>query len=91
MATVNQQGLVTAIAPGTAVITASDAYGHNAFVIITVIANEENSVEFIFDDFSNLHIFTVDGILIKKNASQEDIDALRPGIYIIGGKKVIVK
>ena len=36
-------------------------------------------------------VFTLQGVRVKRQASQEDIDALAPGIYIIGGKKVIVK
>ena len=91
VATVNQEGLVTTVSPGTAVITASDAYGHNAFAIITVIAAEDNGVETIFPEAEKLNILTLDGILIKKDATQEDIDALPPGIYIIGGKKVIIR
>ena len=36
-------------------------------------------------------IFNLQGVCIKNNAMQSDIDALAPGIYIIGGKKVVVK
>lgn len=36
-------------------------------------------------------IFNLQGVNIKRNASQDDIDALAPGIYIIGRKKVIVR
>lgn len=36
-------------------------------------------------------VFTITGLLLIKDASREDIDALRPGIYIIGGKKVVVR
>jgi len=36
-------------------------------------------------------IYNMQGTLVKANASQADIDALEPGIYIIGGCKVIVK
>jgi len=36
-------------------------------------------------------IYNMQGTLVKTNASQADIDALDPGLYIIGGRKVIVK
>jgi len=36
-------------------------------------------------------IYNMHGTLVKANASQADIDVLDPGIYIIDGKKVIVK
>ena len=91
VASVNYQGLVTAVAPGTAVITASDAYGHSASVIITVIANDQDGVATIYDDVRNLSIFTLNGLLIKKDATKEDLDTLEPGIYIINGRKIVVK
>lgn len=36
-------------------------------------------------------IFNLQGVCVKRNATQEDIDTLTAGVYIIGGKKVIVK
>ena len=36
-------------------------------------------------------IYTLQGVCIKRNATQEDIDALPTGLYIIGGQKVAVK
>lgn len=36
-------------------------------------------------------VFTVQGVCVKRYASQGDIDTLVPGIYIINGKKVIVR
>ena len=35
-------------------------------------------------------IYNLQGVCLKRNASQEDVDALAPG-YIIAGKKVLVK
>lgn len=39
----------------------------------------------------NVDIFNLQGVCLKRNASQSDIEALSPGLYIIGGKKVIVR
>ncbi|MDE6655034.1 MAG: leucine-rich repeat domain-containing protein, partial [Muribaculaceae bacterium] len=36
-------------------------------------------------------IYNMQGICIRRNATQADIDALPAGLYIIGGKKVYVK
>ena len=36
-------------------------------------------------------IYNLQGICLKRNASEDDIKALTPGFYIIGGKKVIVR
>ncbi|MCH5237537.1 MAG: leucine-rich repeat protein, partial [Muribaculaceae bacterium] len=36
-------------------------------------------------------IYTLQGVCLKREATQSDIEALAPGIYIIGGKKVMVK
>lgn len=36
-------------------------------------------------------IYNLSGILIKKNASIDDVKSLKPGIYIIGNKKVLVR
>ena len=54
---------------------------------------EESGVEVIgMDAPAELYdVFNLDGQLVKRRASQSDIDALSPGIYIIGGRKVIVK
>ncbi len=37
------------------------------------------------------HIYNIQGVLIKRNATSCDIETLSPGLYIIGGKKVIVR
>ena len=36
-------------------------------------------------------IYNLQGICLKRNATDDDIKSLRPGLYIIAGKKVIVK
>lgn len=36
-------------------------------------------------------IYSLQGICLKRNASADDIKALTPGLYIIAGKKVLVK
>lgn len=36
-------------------------------------------------------VYSLQGICIKRNATEADIDALPEGLYIIGSKKVYVK
>lgn len=36
-------------------------------------------------------IYNLQGTCLKRNATEEDVAALAPGLYIIGGKKVLVK
>lgn len=53
----------------------------------------ETNVEKIEQSLPNLpaDIFNLQGVCVKNDAMQSDIDDLAPGIYIIGGKKVMVK
>lgn len=39
---------------------------------------------------ADCNIYNMQGVLLKVNATQEDIDALAPGLYIIGSKKILV-
>lgn len=36
-------------------------------------------------------VYNIQGMLIRRNASVEEINSLTPGFYIIGGKKIYVK
>lgn len=36
-------------------------------------------------------VYNLQGVCLKRNATLDDVDALAPGLYIIGGKKVLVK
>lgn len=53
----------------------------------------ESGVEDIVGDNETLpqDVYNLNGMLFKRNATQSDLDELAPGIYIIGGKKYIVK
>ncbi len=46
----------------------------------------------VIDDADTLQdVYTLQGVCIRRNATEADIDALPKGLYIIGGKKVYVK
>ena len=48
------------------------------------------SVETIGED-ANFDIYSVNGMIIKRNGNKADLKALDPGIYVVNGKKVLVK
>lgn len=54
---------------------------------------ENAGLEEITDNHKNStnDIYNLQGMCIKREATQEDVKALPPGMYIIGNKKIIVK
>ncbi|MCH5320081.1 MAG: leucine-rich repeat protein [Paramuribaculum sp.] len=89
VAIVSEEGLVTAISKGVAIITAS--FGEvSAECEVTVI--EEAGIESIFsNNLSGFSILSINGILIKKDCNFEDIQALTKGLYIIKSNDKIYK
>ena len=85
VATVDANGLVTAVANGTATITATAANGVKAECVITVKIAVVDGIEAI-ETVENAVIYTITG-----KAVQGDVKTLERGIYIINGKKVLVK
>jgi len=53
--------------------------------------NDISEVSLISGNFHKMKIFTTSGILIDEDADVSTIKSLTPGIYIIDGKKVLVK
>ncbi len=100
VATVDNNGLVTFTdaTEGTAEITAKTLYD-GVVASATVTAEGTLGIDgVIFDSNDGAadsvrpnDIYNLQGVCLKRNASQADIDALAPGFYIIGGKKVLVK
>ena len=98
VATVDNKGLVTLVpgVKGEAKITAHTLY--DGVVSSATVTNEGASGidEVYFDNSSEgdinrpNDIYNLQGVCLKRNASQADVDALAPGLYIIAGKKVVV-
>ena len=88
VATVNADGLVTILAQGGATITATTTDGSNltASCAVTGIAG----IESIFATHGRADIYTITGVLVKRNATLTDARALEPGIYVIGNAKVAI-
>lgn len=79
--------------PGECTIKAESIYPDIPPVYISVNGLGVDSVESIFDDNSDqpFDIYTIQGIRIRHNALDEDIDSLSPGLYIVKGKKILVR
>ncbi len=52
---------------------------------------EYTGIGIIDSEAQDLNVYSVSGLLIKRNASWNEIKEFEPGIYIINGKKVLVK
>lgn len=88
----NQGTFQFSIPVGMVTITdANDVVGKNKEEISATYNNEGAGVESIDLDAADLNIYSVAGMLIKRNANAEDYKALEPGVYIINGKKVFKK
>ncbi|MCM1457823.1 MAG: leucine-rich repeat protein [Lachnoclostridium sp.] len=100
VATVDNNGLVTFTdaTEGTAEITAKTLYD-GVVASATVTAEGTLGIDGVIFDANDgaadsvrpNDIYNLQGVCLKRNASQADIDALFPGFYIVGGKKVLVK
>lgn len=89
VATVNQDGLVTIISEGSAIITVSATDGSDikAECYVTGLSG----IDAIFAEGESADIYNMSGILVKKAASADDFNRLAPGIYIIRKGNVSVK
>ncbi len=45
----------------------------------------------IYNKIDNVDVYTIDGVKCLNKANTEEINALPKGIYIINGKKIIIK
>lgn len=70
---------------------ANDVVGKNKENIVATYDSTGTGVDTIGLDAKDLNIYSVNGMLIKRNATGADVKALEPGVYIINGKKVFKK
>ena len=90
VATVTETGLVTIVAEGNAEIVVTTTDGSDLSATCQVLGTSNVSEIFLTPD-ATVSIYTMTGTLIKANATKEDFAKLVKGIYIINGKKVMVK
>lgn len=85
VATVSEDGLVTGVSFGEAVITATCGY---ISATCTVVVTETTEVEnIIMDESSSYSVYTVDGRLVRNNLKKQELEYLPKGIYIIVSEK----
>lgn len=87
---VDETGLLTALSAGSATIIARSADGNCEASCLVTVTVEENSVE-IISQYSIYTVYNLQGIRILESNDVEDVKQLPSGVYIINGKKVIIK
>lgn len=105
VATVDESGVVTIVdytadatndakIENTCQIIATTLY-HDGPVAVIDVTNETLGVEDVVADKNPCsvpnHIFNLQGVCLKQNATEDDIRSLSPGLYIIGGKKIFIR
>ncbi len=83
VASVDMNGVVSAHNEGDCIITVSSTDGSNTSNQCNVFVSSKNDslLELATEDKSE--VFNIQGILLMRGASKEDISRLQPGIYII--------
>lgn len=92
VATVNEAGEVTGITEGTTVITvaATDGSGISTKVNITVAGGSGvDSVE--VGEPAKVDVYNLTGVCVARGIAPSEIYDLPKGVYIAGGKKILVK
>jgi uncharacterized protein YjdB len=92
VATVDANGLVTALKVGNATITVATTDGSNLTATCEVKVDKASGVADILSDAqTSCNIYTLNGVLVKAAATAEDVEQLATGYYIINGKKIFIK
>lgn len=87
-----EEGEYNALITGQLLVSGDGSYSKPSATSAKIYITEPTSVESVSSNHSNADIYTTDGILIRKSADANSaIQGLSKGMYIINGKKVIVK
>ena len=66
--------------------------GNMAYIMVMMEDMPTDGIDDVnADTFGHVDVYNLQGILVKRNISKEDLQHLPTGIYIVAGKKVIVK
>lgn len=58
---------------------------------VSIISIDSSSVDHIESDSKPDNLYSVDGMLIRRDFDRKDLDKLPAGIYILNGEKLVVK
>lgn len=64
---------------------------YNKQLVYTWTVDGSLGVDSFESDAADLNIYSVNGMLIKRNGTKEDLKNLETGIYVVNGKKVFVR
>lgn len=83
-------GLANIIGEGEARIRAALQYQPERYLIAIIVStNGDDGIDAVLDGSNGpWSVYTVDGKLLNKEATKEDIRQLYPGLYVIGGKLI---
>ncbi len=84
-----ENGHVNGISMGLCTITAMAPSG--AFSVCDVRVNDLNSVDGIISEGERANVYDLSGRLVIADADAEALGTLAPGIYIVNGRKLVVK
>lgn len=89
----NPQNIELHVPKGCLKVYAS-APGWNMFGIIIDDLEPRAGIDDVaidFPNFINVDVYNIQGMRLIQNATEDDIKALKPGIYIIGNKKISIR
>ena len=88
--TVDANGLATITGSGSAKITVTTTDGSNLSATCAVTGVAGIDAVFAASASGKADIYTIGGVLVKKDATADDAKSLRPGLYVIGNVKVAI-
>ena len=90
IATVDATGLVKVLAAGSATITVATTDGSNLKATCVVTGLSGVDAVFAGIEGTTVDVYTIGGVLVRKNATIDDVKSLDAGFYLIGNKKVAI-
>lgn len=92
IASIDRSGLVTAISEGEAIISVRPEYGDIFAQCRVQVSYESSGLENISTDIDGyFDIYSINGILPMHNSTLDDINSLRPGIYLLRQGTTVTK
>ena len=89
---VDEKGLLTALSEGTSTITAKSADGNCEVSCLVTVTSEVGSVDAIGSCPRGVYIiYNLQGIKILESEDVDKVKQLPSGVYIVNGKKLIIK